>query len=52
MMLKHIPIGYSVYNVELNEGQRTTRQCAGAILNWFPWKNYAQVQMASGEIRW
>lgn len=53
MMIKHIPVGYSVYNVELNEGQGGQfGRSAGATLKLVSLEgDYAQIQMASGEIR-
>ncbi len=53
MLLKSIPVGYNVYNVELNEGKGGQMgRSAGSALKLMSLEGkYAQIQMPSGEIR-
>ena len=53
MMLKHIPVGFSMYNVELNPGKGGQMgRSAGASIKLVSLEgDYAQIQMQSGEVR-
>lgn len=53
MMLKNIPVGYNIYNVELYEGQGgQMARSAGASLTLTSLEGeHAQIQMPSGETR-
>lgn len=53
MFLKHIPVGYKIYNIEIQckSGGRIVRSAgASATLVGFD-KNYAIIQLPSGEVR-
>ncbi len=53
MMIKHIPVGFSMYNVELNPGKGGQMgRGAGASIKLVSLEgDHAQIQMPSGEIR-
>lgn len=53
MMLKHIPVGFSMYNVELKAGKGGQMgRSAGASIKLVSLEgDYAQIQMQSGEVR-
>ncbi|MBI5754004.1 50S ribosomal protein L2 [Candidatus Peregrinibacteria bacterium] len=53
MMVKHIPVGFSMYNVELNpcKGGQMGRGAGASIKLVSLEGDYAQIQMPSGEVR-
>lgn len=53
MMLKHIPVGYPIYNVELYPGKGGQMgRAAGGIIRLVSLEGeYAQLQLPSGEVR-
>lgn len=53
MAISNVPVGYSVYNVELTEGKggQLARSAGSSIKLVSLEGQYAQIQMASGEIR-
>lgn len=53
MMLKHIPVGFSMYNIELKPGKGGQMgRSAGASIKLVSLEGeYAQIQMQSGEVR-
>lgn len=53
MMLRHVPVGFSIYNVELheNKGGQLARSAGSSLKLVSLEGEYAQIQMPSGEIR-
>ncbi len=53
MMVQNIPVGYNIYNVELHEGKGGQMgRSAGTTIKLVSLEGqYAQIQMASGEVR-
>ncbi len=53
MMLRHIPVGFSIYNVELheNKGGQLARSAGSSLKLVSLEGEYAQIHMPSGEIR-
>ncbi len=53
MMIKNIPVGYDIYNVELHEGKggQMARSAGSSIKLMSLTGEYAQIQMRSGETR-
>lgn len=53
MVIKNIPVGYNIYNVELREGQggQMARSAGASLVLVSLEGEYAQIQMPSGETR-
>jgi len=53
IMIKNIPVGYDIYNVEMNPGKGgQLGRSAGAVIKLVSLEGkYAQIQMPSGEVR-
>ena len=54
MMLKNIPVGYSIYNVELTRGKggQIVRSAGSAARMMACEGEYAQIELPSGEVRY